>query len=517
VYNTSIENMEKLKHLHGMRDISHRSWETSKTAQDRLREFFSSYGYRTIETPVLEPTELFLRKSGGELAARMYTFTDPGGNQVSLRPEYTASIVRHYVGAGFSASLYGDGEGNSPVSPITKKRSGEAGPDAPVRVQYAGPVFRYEEGSSYRQFTQVGAELLGALDPRADAEVLSLSCLGLSSLGIKGHRLEMGDLGVLYVLLESLGLSERAIVFILSSIGDLRRGPEGLARVRERAHQLRLLASNTGQGYLQEAEHLSVVIREMEENKARELLHGMLQWSGLGPLGQRDPSEVVERLMRKFRGTDDSAGLEQGIEIAYRMASVRGAPEESLAEVERLIKAWELDPSVLDNLRRMIELLDRDQMDGVPVILDFGLARGLAYYTGIVFEIKHPAIETSLGGGGRYDGLAKALGSPSNVPALGFAYTLEHLVDALCWLKDEGDGEEEIPGPSLMVVSKGGAYKDALRLAQSLRAKGKMVEMDVCSMDLEEGLSYARARGIAEVIAVDDDGKSTTYQVGNPS
>ena len=60
--------------------------------------------------------------------------------------------------------------------------------------------------------------------------------------------------------------------------------------------------------------------------------------------------------------------------------------------------------------------------------VDFGLARGLAYYNGIVFEVRHPDWPNPLGGGGRYDGLARALGSPVDVPALGFAYTLETLL-----------------------------------------------------------------------------------------
>ena len=92
-----------------------------RAAQDRLREVFFLHGYQVLETPILEPTELFLRKSGGELAARLYTFTDQGGNQVSLRPEYTASILRYYM--------------EQPNSGLLS-----------MRVQYAGPVFRHEEG-----------------------------------------------------------------------------------------------------------------------------------------------------------------------------------------------------------------------------------------------------------------------------------------------------------------------------------------------------------------------------------
>ena len=226
-----------------------------RAAQDRLREVFFLHGYQVLETPILEPTELFLRKSGGELAARLYTFTDQGGNQVSLRPEYTASILRYYM--------------EQPNSGLLS-----------MRVQYAGPVFRHEEDSNvYCQFTQVGAELLGSSNPRADAEVLSLSCQALSSLGLSGHRLEIGDLGILHQILESMDLSERAIVFILSNISELKKGQDGLAGVRERAKQLRLLMSDPQQTYL------SGAIRDMEEGEARDLLHGLLQWTDVGSFG----------------------------------------------------------------------------------------------------------------------------------------------------------------------------------------------------------------------------------------
>jgi len=461
-----------------------------KTAQDHLGESFSLYGYQVLETPLLEPTELFLRKSGGELAARMYTFTDPGGNQVSLRPEYTASIVRHYLEKAAAEPL-------------------------PMRVQYAGPVFRYEgDGNSYRQFTQMGAELLGSSSTRADAEILSLSFIALTTLGLKGHRLELGDLGVLHQLLESLGLSERAVVFILGSIAELKTGREGLARVRERASQLRLLPSDRAEASLKSSpSYLGKAIGAMGEEEARELLHGLLQWAEAGPLGARQPSEVVERLLRKFRGTDDPARLELGLEVAHILAGVRGEPGSCLTEADRLIHSQGLKSSALDRLKGLIELLEMEQLDGSAVVLDFGLARGLAYYTGIVFEIKHPAIESSLGGGGRYDGLARALGSSSNVPALGFAYSLETVLDAL---ECEGKAKKShAPRPAAVLVLSphGKTYMEAMRLVRELRNGGTPVEVDVCGMSLEESLSYASARGILEVIAVDGKGESTTYRV----
>ena len=465
-----------------MRDLPQESWRPLRAAQDHLREFFSLYGYRVLEPSLLEPTELFLRKSGGELAARMYTFTDPGANLVSLRPEYTSSIVRHVIEAGAARRF-------------------------PTRIQYAGPVFRYEgDDCTQRQFTQVGAELLGSSDPSADAEIVSLSCAALSSLGLSGFRLEMGDLGVVHGLLESLGLSERAIVFILASLTELKSGEDGMARVQERARQLRLLASDPGQA------DLAAVIAGMEEAEARELLHGLLQWAGAGSLGERQPSDVVERLLRKFKGTDDPERLQRGLDLALSLAQIRGEPEASLTEADALIASRELSPEVLDRLRQVMDLLEGEGLGSAEIVLDFGLARGLAYYTGIVFEIVHQSHDASLGGGGRYDGLAKALGSPKTVPALGFAYSLEPLLKAI-----EGhrrpDGAQEGPAPVLVMASGREGHRQALRVAGELRCQGTPAETDVCAMSLEEGLEYARATGIAEVVLVEADGRRTSHRV----
>ena len=478
--------MDRLTHLPGMQDLAQESWLPLKAAQDTLREYFSLHGYRTLETPLLEPTELFLRKSGGELAARMYTFTDPGGNQVSLRPEYTASIIRHYLEHGVE---------REPVTAL------------PLRVQYAGPVFRYPEdtpGASdpHRQFVQVGAELLGSSSPRADAEVVALCSNGLARLGLGGHRLEVGDLGVMQGLMQSLGLSERATVFMLSSISELRRGPEGLEKTREWAARLHLTSSGPGLG------SLGAAVSHLEEGQARELLEGLVRWADAGALGQREPSQMVERLLRKSRGRDDPHLLERAMAMASRLAEVRGDPEESLIEAEGLIHGWGLASRALARLGEIVALLNEGTLDGAQVVLDLGLVRGLAYYTGMVFEIAHPGYPASLGGGGRYDGLARALGSPSGIPALGFAYTLEPVLKLL---PPAAEDVAQQDGGVLIVTTEAPAYGPALRLAQELREQSTTVELDVCGMGVPEAISYARERGFREVIEVGPEGRQVAH------
>ena len=150
--------MPAIRRLLGMRDEPSEELGRRTSLQKNLREHLSSHAYQAIDTPLLEPTELFLRKSGGELATRMYTFTDPGGDRVSLRPEFTSSVIRYYL----------------------ERANGEP---LPLRIQYSGPVFRHDESSGFKQFHQTGAEIIGAATPESDGEVLALAQDGLSLAG----------------------------------------------------------------------------------------------------------------------------------------------------------------------------------------------------------------------------------------------------------------------------------------------------------------------------------------------
>ena len=349
---------------------------------------------------------------------------------------------------------------------------------------------------------QVGAELLGSSSPRADAEVVALCSNGLARLGLGGHRLEVGDLGVMQGLMQSLGLSERATVFMLSSISELRRGPEGLEKTREWAARLHLTSSGPGLG------SLGAAVSHLEEGQARELLEGLVRWADAGALGQREPSQMVERLLRKSRGRDDPHLLERAMAMASRLAEVRGDPEESLIEAEGLIHGWGLASRALARLGEIVALLNEGTLDGAKVVLDLGMVRGLAYYTGMVFEIAHPGYPASLGGGGRYDGLARALGSPSGIPALGFAYTLEPVLKLL---PPAAEDVAQQDGGVLIVTTEAPAYGPALRLAQELREQSTTVELDVCGMGVPEAISYARERGFREVIEVGPEGRQVAH------
>ena len=112
--------------LPGMRDIGVADFSQVRKVFDALQSHLSGSSFSLVDTPLLEETELFVRKSGGQITGRLYTFTDPGGHSVSLRPEFTSSIIRAFIEQQEDQKL-------------------------PVRWQYGGPVFRYGAGERRRR------------------------------------------------------------------------------------------------------------------------------------------------------------------------------------------------------------------------------------------------------------------------------------------------------------------------------------------------------------------------------
>ena len=475
--------VKSVPRIRGMQDVSHESWQIKRDLQDSLQKLMAGFGYLRLETPILEPTELFLRKSGGELASRIYSFTDPGSNSVSLRPEFTSSIMRHYL------------EHSTQI-------------DLPVRWQYAGPVFRHDVSNPQvsGQFTQIGAELVGSSSLIADVEVLCLAAQVLSHLGVDEWRLELADLDVFNSVLDAVGVSERARSFIISSVPQLSEGREAVPRVLTEASQLHLTGHNG------EDQYLSQAIEGLDEVRAKEVLRGLLHWGAADQLGQRRPDQVVDRLLRKLRGSDSEEKLRRGLELASDLATVRGEPSTALEAVGRVVRAADADVTAFHRLSELLELLTSDLGIAGHLVLDFGLFRGLEYYNGIVFELKHSSTTDSLGGGGRYDGLARSLGSSETVPSLGFAFNLEALLAVSGPTRRASNAAQQHPA-ALVLAADSGSYKHTLLATKELRAKGLLTELEVGNLELKRALVYARNKGMTQVVVVHHDGRRTTHAV----
>ena len=136
----------------------------------------SRAGYKLIELPVFEDTDLFKRGVGEStdvVSKEMYTFEDRGGRSITLRPEGTAGVMRAVIEHGLDRG------------------------QLPVKVWYSGQFFRAErpQAGRYRQFYQVGIEAIGLDDPAIDAEVIAVADAGFKALGLKRYRIELTSLG----------------------------------------------------------------------------------------------------------------------------------------------------------------------------------------------------------------------------------------------------------------------------------------------------------------------------------
>jgi len=167
---------ELIQSVKGTRDLLPAETPLWQRVEDEARKVFAAYNFREIRTPVLEQTPLFARSVGSDtdiVSKEMFTFDDRDSGSLTLRPEATASVVRAYI----EHSLYNE--------PGIQK------------LYYLGPMFRRErpQKGRYRQFYQIGAEVLGSEHPSIDAEVLEMLVLLLERLELTEFKLLVNSVG----------------------------------------------------------------------------------------------------------------------------------------------------------------------------------------------------------------------------------------------------------------------------------------------------------------------------------
>ena len=465
----------------GVRDWLSADYARRQAVEEHFRHHFERHAYQVVDVPVLEQTELYLRKSGTEVAARLYSFTDQGGRKLSLRPELTASIIRAYL-------------------------EHAAGLPLPLRWQSAGPVFRYErpQRGKYRQFHQQGVELIGLAGCRADAEVVALAQSALDDLGL-ATRTVLGHLGSVLRMLEQLGLSERVKTFLVGNLDAVARQKRSSESVWQRLVDLGMVTED-------DQAELGQVLRGLADEQAQAVVRGLLAGMNIELTGSREPEDIVGRLLRKLRGADDRRQIERALHFIEALGAVRGAPPAIFDRAAEVLDGFGLDHEGLDELRSTAELLRAHGRDLSQVTVDFGLARGLAYYSGLVFEIYPEGDDLPICGGGRYDGLVRALGGRGDVPALGFSFWIERVVDALSATVREsalaGNGRFGPPvAAEILIVARGEEdYPACLRLAQELRRQGRRVAVEVRAGSARGTLQLAHRHRIPEVLLVESAG-----------
>jgi histidyl-tRNA synthetase len=384
--------MEMIQAVRGTRDILPQEVRLWQQVEASAREILGRANYQEIRTPILELTELFARSIGSAtdvVGKEMYSFSTRGEQEVSLRPENTAGVVRAYIQHGLQ--MAGDVQ----------------------RLWYCGPMFRYER-------------LRRAATP-------------------------------------------------VPSVGGRAAGQPGSPR-RCGSHRLGLGAVASGGGG--EPELAAQFPGDLQDRRAyRQALVDYLT-----PLREKLDPDSQERLTRNPLRILDSKDPRTR-EIA------EGAPKlpDYLGPESR---------AFFEQVQAHLQMLD------IPYQLDPYLVRGLDYYTDTAFEIVSPDLgsQSTVCGGGRYDGLVEELGGPST-PAVGWAVGMERLV--LLLQKKQGEAP---PAPvEVYVISRGAkAEAQSLRIAQALRQAGFCTELDLSGSAFGKQFKRASRSGATWAVVLGD-------------
>jgi len=162
------------KQPRGTRDFTPGEMQKRRYVEERMRSTFGLFGYKEVQTPMFEELELFTAKSGEGIIQELYSFTDKGGREITLRPELTAPVIRFYV----------------------DKLQMEP---KPLKLFYFGNCFRYDrpQKGRYREFRQAGCEIIGTDTPEAYAELIAMAYTILENVGLKNIKLKIGNLNIL--------------------------------------------------------------------------------------------------------------------------------------------------------------------------------------------------------------------------------------------------------------------------------------------------------------------------------
>jgi histidyl-tRNA synthetase len=385
--------------VRGTRDWLPGGYARLAAIERQLLDGFARAGYQPVRTPVLEFTDLHERKSGAGIVSRLFELVGGGSAGICLRPELTASIVRAYAEA-------------------------RECPPLPWRVSSSGPVFRYENdpgAGRLREFTQVGVELIGAPGPAADAEVIGLADQALATTGINDATIRIGHVGLILEILGHAGLPRSASSALVEMLSAAAADGKGIQTIESALERLAGWLKSGG-----EAEAIVPAVSHADDGGVDRLFRHLVP----NVTGRRSGHEIINRLRSKW---DLDRSLSQILgrvrDQFHGLAELRGPAAEVLERLNQSFAA--LAPRSIADLGALVKQLGHHGVQSSRVELDLGFGRGIGFYTQMIFEL---VIATSGGpvevcGGGRYDGLARVLGSDRDDRGVGFAFGLERLME----------------------------------------------------------------------------------------
>ena len=380
----------------GTKDITPKDVYKWHYVEKKFREICALYGYEEIRTPIFEHTEVFARSVGDTtdvVQKEMYSFTDRGDRQLSLKPEGTAGVIRSFI----EKKMYADTQ--------------------PTKLYYITPCFRYErpQAGRQRQFHQFGIEVLGSDGPSVDAEVISLAVQFFNEMGLKNLSVNINSVGC-------------------------------------------------------------PTCREEYNRKLKEYL-----------------DQKVDVLCETC--------LERKDKNPMRVIDCKNPHcKENLQDIPFMIDHLCEDcKDHFDKLQTYLKEMD------INYVVDKTIVRGLDYYKKTAFEIISNDIgsQSTVCGGGRYDGLVEMLGGPKGISGIGFALGAERL---LLTLENNNIEIENPKSTDIYIATIGDAAKTkSFKLIKDLRTNHISADNDHLDKSLKAQFKYSDKLNAKYTVVIGDD------------
>jgi len=231
------------------------------------------------------------------------------------------------------------------------------------------------------------------------------------------------------------------------------------------------------------------------------VLRGILRLEGLEEETQNRVMQLMDKKQHEEAlGIVKEAGAsDKCLKTLQRLVGLRGSNIASiLEEMEKLVREYEAAAEAVKNLEEILRLV-KESGEKLDITIDAGFARGLEYYTGVIFEVYTPELDIALAGGGRYDKLVELFGGEPT-PAVGVAHGIDRIMLAMQEQKTSLTTKEE---KRVMVIPVNeGLINEALKISEMLRNEGIAVETEVMRRRVTKALEDADRRGISHVIIV---------------
>jgi histidyl-tRNA synthetase len=408
----------------------------------QFKNIFERYGFVPIDTPVLERREVLYAKGGEEVQRQVFEVVARGqkleDSELALRFDLTVPLARFMA-----------------------RHADEVG--VPFKRYHIGLVYRGERAQRgrYREFYQCDFDTIGSRSALADAEIGLVIHDGLQAVGVPEFIVRVNHRKILSGMLDSLSLSEHS--------GHVLRSLDKLAKVGRDA-----------------------VLQELQFGESRTRTPGQAdrpdEESSQPGAASSMPAASIAQTQRMLE-LDQARRIMDFVESAGA-----GRPDLVLGDVEKQIGSNALAREGIDNLRTVCELLVAGGMTEDRIIVQVGLARGLDYYTGVIYESMVTGYENygSVCSGGRYDDLA-GLFTDRQLPGVGASFGLDRLTQLMAdagWLKSSST-----IAPVLLINFQAADVPQYFRIARELRTAGIACEVFPEPKRLGEQFGYASSRG----------------------